>query len=76
MQKVKFNADWYFWKDGQCEKKRKLNLPHDAMQEETRQPDLPKGSGSGFFPGGKKDLLISQRKIVEVWQRTGIHTKK
>lgn len=53
MHKYKFNADWYFWKDGQRDKKRKLNLPHDAMLEETRQPDLPKGSGSGFFPGGK-----------------------
>ena len=53
MQKVKFNADWYFWKDGKEDSKRKLNLPHDAMIGETRQPDLPKGSGSGFFPGGK-----------------------
>ena len=53
MQKVKFNADWYFWKDGKEDSKRKLNLPHDAMIEEPRQPDLPKGSGSGFFPGGK-----------------------
>lgn len=53
MRKVKFNADWYFWKDGQEAAKRILNLPHDAMLEEKRQPDLPKGSGSGFFPGGK-----------------------
>lgn len=53
MQKTKFNAQWYFWKDGEEGAKRKLNLPHDAMLEEKRQPDLPKGSGSGFFPGGK-----------------------
>lgn len=53
MRKIKFNADWYFWKDGQETAKRQLNLPHDAMLEEKRQPDLPKGSGSGFFPGGK-----------------------
>lgn len=52
MKKYKINMDWTFWKDGE-EIKKALNLPHDAMLEETRRPDLPKGSGSGFFPGGK-----------------------
>lgn len=52
MQKRKINNGWAFWKDGQ-EEKRMLNLPHDAMLEESRQSDFPKGSGSGFFPGGK-----------------------
>lgn len=53
MRKVRFNNDWEFWKDGHDEQKRRVNLPHDAMQEETRQPDLPKGNATGFFPGGK-----------------------
>lgn len=53
MKKRKFNADWYLWKDGQEAYKRKVDLPHDAMIGELRQPELPKGSGSGFFPGGK-----------------------
>lgn len=53
MQKVRFNSGWEFWKDGQDGRKRQINLPHDAMQEEIRQPDLPKGNATGFFPGGK-----------------------
>ncbi len=52
MRKQKWNFGWFFWKDGNSEKQT-INLPHDAMLTETRQPDLPKGSGSGFFPGGK-----------------------
>jgi len=51
--KTKINNGWLFFKDGFRENARKLDLPHDAMLEEKRQPDLPKGSGSGFFPGGK-----------------------
>lgn len=53
MQKQKINSGWLFWKDGQEDCKKLLNLPHDAMLEETRQSDLPKGSGSGYYPGGK-----------------------
>ena len=48
MQKVRFNSGWEFWKDGQDGQKRQINLPHDAMQEEMRQPDLPKGNATGF----------------------------
>ncbi len=53
MQKVKFNSEWDFWKEGQEAQKRRLDLPHDAMLEEQRDPALPKGSATGFFPGGK-----------------------
>lgn len=53
MHKTKFNHGWDFWKDGQESKKRRIDLPHDAMLEEKRQPDLPKGNATGFFPGGK-----------------------
>ena len=53
MKKTRLHSGWTFWKDGMEGKKRQLGLPHDAMQEEQRQADLPKGSGSGFFPGGK-----------------------
>ncbi len=53
MKKQKWNGGWLFWKDGNEVDKRPVNLPHDAMLEEKRNPDLPKGSGSGFFPGGK-----------------------
>lgn len=53
MQKEKFLWGWKFWKDGEREKAVAIDLPHDAMLTEKRQLDLPKGSGSGFFPGGK-----------------------
>lgn len=53
MKKVKINSGWLFYKDGFRKNARLLDLPHDAMLEEKRQPDLPKGSASGFFPGGK-----------------------
>ncbi len=53
MRKTKFNIGWDFWKDGHETQKRRINLPHDAMLEESRQPDLPKGNATGFFPGGK-----------------------
>ncbi len=52
MKKEKWNDSWRFWKEGSAEKQN-VNLPHDAMLTETRQPDLPKGSSTGFFPGGK-----------------------
>ncbi len=52
MKKQNWNNGWQFWKDGSHEKIA-LNLPHDAMLTEQRKADLPKGSGSGFFPGGK-----------------------
>ncbi|MBP3478438.1 MAG: DUF4982 domain-containing protein [Oscillospiraceae bacterium] len=53
MRKQKLNNGWLFYKDGCRQSARLLDLPHDAMLAETRQPELPKGSGSGFFPGGK-----------------------
>lgn len=53
MKKEKLLWGWKFWKDGQQENVKLIDLPHDAMLTETRQPDLPKGGGSGFFPGGK-----------------------
>lgn len=57
-----FNADWKFYKEG--EETKKITLPHDAMLEEKRIPDLIAGENSAYFPGGKyayeKDFNIPE----------------
>ena len=46
-----FNANWRFCKDeGKFDD---ITLPHDAMLEEDRIPDLIAGENSAYFPGGK-----------------------
>ena len=53
MKKQKMNKDWYFWKECHESEKKQIHLPHDAMLEEERVPDLDKGNATGFYPGGK-----------------------
>lgn len=53
MKVTSFNADWLFWKEGQEASKTQVTLPHDAMILEKRDPELPQGSNTGYFPGGK-----------------------
>lgn len=53
MKKQKLNQNWYFWKEGHENEKKQIHLPHDAMIEEERVPDLENGNASGFYPGGK-----------------------
>lgn len=45
-----FNEDWEFWSDSQPERQM-VDLPHDAMQTETRSADVPEGRHNGFYPG-------------------------
>lgn len=45
-----FNQDWQFWSDSQPTK-QVVNLPHDAMQTETRSADVKEGRHNGFYPG-------------------------
>ena len=49
-EQADFNRDWQFWSDSQPEK-QVINLPHDAMQTETRSNDVPEGRHNGFYPG-------------------------
>lgn len=53
VKEQKFNQGWYFWKEGHEADKKQINLPHDAMLEEERVPDLENGNATGFYPGGK-----------------------
>lgn len=46
-----FNHNWTFW-SASNNKKVTVNLPHDAMQTEQRQPKMEGGHHSGYFPGG------------------------
>jgi len=53
MEKLNFNRDWIFYKDGQEETAKPIDLPHDAMISEPRDPACRNGMNTGFFPGGK-----------------------
>jgi hypothetical protein len=50
MKRYDFNTDWRFCKEGG--EARILDLPHDAMIEERRDPASPGGSGIAYFLGG------------------------
>ena len=58
MKKYNINEDWLFYKEGGVS--QTVQLPHDAMLYEKRVPDMPEGSASGYFPGGK---YIYERNI-------------
>jgi beta-galactosidase len=53
MQKLNFNRGWTFLKDGHAETVQSIDLPHDAMIAEARDPECKNGLNTGFFPGGK-----------------------
>ena len=49
-EQADINEGWEFWSDTQPVK-QVVNLPHDAMQTETRSNDVPEGRHNGFYPG-------------------------
>lgn len=49
-QQADFNEGWEFWSDSQTTH-QVIDLPHDAMQTETRRADAPEGRHNGFYPG-------------------------
>lgn len=53
MKAENFNNGWLFHAAGENTHPRPVDLPHDAMIEEERIPDLAGGDTSGFYPGGK-----------------------
>ena len=52
MKKTRIHQNWTFWKSGCEDAKMAVELPHDAMLLEKREPEMELGSGSGYFPGG------------------------
>lgn len=66
MKKTIWNKKWKFSSDirrTECT----VNLPHDAMQTEKRNPDINDGSATGYYPGGiytyTKKLEISEKEV-------------
>lgn len=49
-EQADINRDWKFWSDTQTTQ-QVINLPHDAMQTETRSADVAEGRHNGFYPG-------------------------
>lgn len=49
-EQADFNRNWKFWSDTQTSQ-QVINLPHDAMQTETRSADVAEGRHNGFYPG-------------------------
>jgi len=46
-----FNSGWTFWSE-RDQKHIVVDLPHDAMLHEERNPELPDGDASAYYPGG------------------------
>lgn len=46
-----FSDDWLFSRENE-DTRQKINVPHDAMMWEQRDPNSPGGSANAFFPGG------------------------
>ena len=50
MKKTDFNEGWLFRAQEQAF--QNVCLPHDAMQEQKREPEAPSGRGGAFYRGG------------------------
>ena len=63
MKKIDFMADWLLLKKGSSTMKV-VQLPHDAMIEEKRNPENASGSAGAFFPGGiytyRKNFFVAE----------------
>ncbi|MBQ8071154.1 MAG: DUF4982 domain-containing protein [Bacteroidales bacterium] len=56
-----FNDGWTFWSEKDA-KSEVVDLPHDAMLHEQRDPELPDGEASAYFPGG----FYHYEKVLDV----------
>lgn len=52
MEKLNFGGNWSFYQEGHRETSQFVDLPHDAMIHERRDPESAGGGAVGFFPGG------------------------
>ena len=58
MKKIDFNQNWTYSKEGSAA--LPVDLPHDAMIGERRNPNSPGGSANAYFPGG---LYIYEKRF-------------
>jgi len=70
MERTDFNLGWKFYKEGDESGSITVDLPHDAMIHETRDPEISggySGSAGACFPGG---LYIYEKAFMvqEDWQ--------
>lgn len=61
MKKTLWNNGWTVYSDIDTTKKP-VDLPHDAMREETRIPGLKDGTQTAFFPGG----VYTYEKVLDI----------
>ncbi len=66
MEKINFNKGWQYHKRGE-EQVKAIDLPHDAMICEKRDPNSLSGSAGAFFPGG---VYIYEKKFTapDTWR--------
>ena len=66
MKREDFNKGWKFFKQG-SQKVEMVDLPHDAMIHEQRDPESEGGGAIGFFTGGvyiyEKTFFVPQEWI-------------
>lgn len=67
MERLDFNKDWFFYKSDNMDKCQRINLPHDAMLLEERDPTCKNGKGTGYFPGGKY-LYVKNFYVPHEWK--------
>ena len=53
MKRTLWNSNWYFSDNSGVLNAGLVDLPHDAMLLEKREPNLVSGSATGYFPGGR-----------------------
>lgn len=53
MKQMDFNRGWHFSRDSRPGEVRTLDLPHDAMLEESRCQENPSQSAGAYFAGGR-----------------------
>ncbi len=67
MKRENFNRGWLFSKEGNESMAVSIDLPHDAMLLEKRDPNCTNGMNSAYFPGGKY-IYSKKWSIPDEWE--------
>ena len=52
MKRINWNEGWFFYEKDGKDQGRRLDLPHDAMQDQGRAADAPTTGSGAFYLGG------------------------